>query len=76
MINATRSATCSATGSRSGSPENSNDSAPPTMSPSVSAHMMACLVFSASGPNSRVAGTTRSLSCAMGAPRTAGSTRP
>ena len=31
--------------------------------------MMACLVFSASGPNSRVAGTTRSLSCEMGAPQ-------
>ena len=69
MINATRSATCEATGSRSGRQENSNDSAPPTMSPSVSAHMIICRVFSASGPNSRVAGTTRSLSCAMGAPQ-------
>jgi hypothetical protein len=69
VISATKPATRSATGSRSGSPEKSNDSAPPTMSASVSAHMTACLVFSASGPNSRVAGTTRSLSCEMGAPQ-------
>ena len=62
-------AACSATGSRSGSPENSRDSACEVMSASVSAHMIACLVFSASGPNSRVAGTTRSLSCEMGAPQ-------
>ena len=33
----------------------------------VSAHMTACLVFSASGPNSPTAGTTRSLSCEIGA---------
>jgi hypothetical protein len=33
----------------------------------VWAHMTACLVFSASGPNSRAAGTTRSLSCEIGA---------
>ena len=69
MINATRPATCSATGSGSGSPENSSDSACEVMSASVSAHMMACRVFSASGPNTRVAGTTRSLSCETGAPQ-------
>jgi hypothetical protein len=39
------------------------------MSLSASAHMSACLVFSASGPNTRVAGTTRSLSCEIGAPQ-------
>ncbi len=37
------------------------------MSASLRAHMIACLVFSASGPNTLVAGTTRSLSCEMGA---------
>ena len=29
--------------------------------------MISCRVFSASGPNSRMAGTTRSLSCEIGA---------
>ena len=31
--------------------------------------MIATRVFSASGPNTRVAGTTRSLSCEIGAPQ-------
>jgi hypothetical protein len=31
--------------------------------------MIACLVFSASGPNTRTPGTTRSLSCETGAPQ-------
>ena len=31
--------------------------------------MIACLVFSASGPNTRAPGTTRSLSCETGAPQ-------
>jgi hypothetical protein len=69
VIKATKDAACSATGSRSGSAENSSDSACEVMSSSVSAHVIACLVFSASGPNTRVAGTTRSLSCEMGAPQ-------
>ena len=69
MIRATSSATCEATGSGSGSAENSKDSACEVISLSASAHMIACLVFSASGPNNRVAGTTRSLSCEMGAPQ-------
>ncbi len=68
-MSATRSATCSATASRSGSAENNSDSACAIISASDSAHMMACLVFSASGPNTRVAGTTRSLSCETGAPQ-------
>ena len=69
MILSTNSATCDATGSRSGRQENSSDSAAPTMSASASAHMIMCRVFSASGPNTRTPGTTRSLSCAMGAPQ-------
>jgi hypothetical protein len=56
VIEATNRAACSATGSRSGSPENSKDSACEVMSASVSAHIMACRVFSASGPKTRVAG--------------------
>jgi hypothetical protein len=65
----TSSAACSATASRSGSAENSSDSAYEVISASDSAHMIACLVFSASGPNTLVAGTTRSLSCETGAPQ-------
>jgi len=64
---ATRPAACSATGSRSGSAENSSDSACAVMSASDSAHMISCRVFSVSGPNTRTAGTTRSLSCETGA---------
>ena len=69
MISATSAAACSATGSRSGSMAKSMDSAWEVMSSSRSAHMTACLVFSASGPNTRVVGTTRSLSCETGAPQ-------
>jgi hypothetical protein len=69
VINATNSATCEATGSGSGRQENSSDSAPPAISASVSADMIATRVFSASGPNTRTPGTTRSLSCEIGAPQ-------
>jgi hypothetical protein len=67
VIDATSEATCEATGSGSGRQENSNDSAQPAISASVEAAMIATRVFSASGPNTRVAGTTRSLSCEIGA---------
>ena len=66
-MSATSEATCAATGSGSGRQENSSDSAPPTISASVEAAMIATRVFSANGPNTRVAGTTRSLSCETGA---------
>jgi hypothetical protein len=69
VINETRSATSEAAGSRSGKQENSSDSAPPTISSSVSPDMIATRVFSASGPNTRTPGTTRSLSCEIGAPQ-------
>jgi hypothetical protein len=69
VTRATKDAACSATGSGSGSAENSSDSACEVMSSSVSASMIACLVFSANGPNTRVAGITRSLSCETGAPQ-------
>ena len=69
MIKATSDATCATTGSGSGKQENSSDSAQPTISESPAAHIRATRVFSASGPNTRTPGTTRSLSCETGAPQ-------
>jgi hypothetical protein len=70
----TSAAACPASGSGSGSTECSSASAYPIMTPSstsrppkVKSSMIACRVFSARGPNSRAAGTTRSVSWEIGA---------
>ncbi len=67
----TSAAACSASGSRSGSTECSSASAIPAIRPSSASKapepMIACRVFSARGPNSRAAGTTRSVSWEIGA---------
>ncbi len=67
----TSPAACSASGSRSGSTEYSSASANPTIASSSASKaplpIIACRVFSARGPNSRAAGTTRSVSWEIGA---------
>ena len=68
-MRATSAAAWPASGSRSGLIECSSASAYSIMTPSSTSKspMIACRVFSARGPNSRAAGTTRSVSWEIGA---------